>query len=140
MLTRNSNVECASALSWPSKCEPRGRRIGVSVAKCGDEVLAAARDLVDFARHRGRLLKGQLKLGVIPTIGRYVLPKLLPLLHIRHRGADWLVRTDAGTSITSLFRRAHIALPPRARQARPPPPQPKARKRRGRPRRSATST
>jgi len=58
--------------------------IGVLVAKRGDEVLAAARDLVDFARHRGRLLKGQLKLGVIPTIGPYVLPKLLPLLHIRH--------------------------------------------------------
>jgi len=58
--------------------------IGVLVAKRGDEVLAAARDLVDFARHCGRLLKGQLKLGVIPTIGPYVLPKLLPLLHIRH--------------------------------------------------------
>src|SRR5271165_4113822 len=58
--------------------------IGVLVAKRGNEVLAAARDLVDFARHRGRLLKGQLKLGVIPTIGPYVLPKLLPLLHIRH--------------------------------------------------------
>src|SRR5208337_4142776 len=58
--------------------------IGVLVAKRGDEVLAAARDLVDLGRHRGRLLKGQLKLGVIPTIGPYVLPELLPLLHIRH--------------------------------------------------------
>jgi transposase len=60
---------------------------------------------------------------------------------IRHRSADWLVRTDAAPLITSLFRRAHVALPPRARQARPPPPQTKrARKPRGRPRRSATST
>src|SRR5271166_5388436 len=58
--------------------------IGVLVAKRGHEVLAAARDLVDFARHRGRLLKGQLKLGVIPTLAPYVLPKLLPLLHVRH--------------------------------------------------------
>src|SRR5271166_2694244 len=58
--------------------------IGVSVAKRGDEVLAAARDLVDFARHRGRLFKGELKLGVIPTLGPYLLPKLLPLLHLRH--------------------------------------------------------
>jgi len=40
---------------------------------------------------------------------------------IRHRSADWLVRTDAAPLITSLFRRAHVALPPRARQARPPP-------------------
>ena len=65
----------------------------------------------------------------------------LAQVRIRHRGADWLLRTDAAASITSLFRRAHVALPPRARQDRPPPPQTKpARKRRGRPRRSATST
>ena len=59
----------------------------------------------------------------------------LAQVRIRHRGADWLVRTDAAPSIMSLFRRAHIALPPRARQARPPPiAQPKpTRKRRGRP-------
>jgi len=61
---------------------------------------------------------------------------------IRHRGADWLVRTDAGPTVTRLFKHAHLALPPRARQARPPPlAQPKpVRKRRGRPKRSATST
>jgi LysR family transcriptional regulator, hydrogen peroxide-inducible genes activator len=58
--------------------------IGVLVAKRGDEVLAAARDLVDLARHSGRLFKGELKLGVIPTLGPYLLPKLLPLLHLRH--------------------------------------------------------
>ena len=58
--------------------------IGVLVAKRGDEVLAAARDLVDFARHRGRLFQGQLKLGVIPTLAPYLLPKLLPLLQARY--------------------------------------------------------
>lgn len=58
--------------------------IGVLVAQRGDEVLAAARDLVDFARHRGRLFQGQLKLGVIPTLAPYLLPKLLPLLQARY--------------------------------------------------------
>ena len=58
--------------------------IGLEVAKRGDEVLSAARDLVDFARHRGRLFHGQLTLGVIPTIAPYLLPKLLPLLQARH--------------------------------------------------------
>ena len=57
---------------------------GLEVAKRGDEVLSAARDLVDFARHRGRLFHGQLKLGVIPTIAPYLLPKLLPLLQARY--------------------------------------------------------
>ena len=59
-------------------------QIGLEVAKRGDEVLSAARDLVDFARHRGRLFHGQLKLGVIPTIAPYLLPKLLPLLQARY--------------------------------------------------------
>jgi LysR family hydrogen peroxide-inducible transcriptional activator len=58
--------------------------IGVGVAKRSDEVLAAVRDLVEFARHGGRLFKGQLKLGVIPTLAPYLLPKLLPLVHDRH--------------------------------------------------------
>jgi LysR family transcriptional regulator, hydrogen peroxide-inducible genes activator len=58
--------------------------IGALVAKRGDEMLASASDLVDLARHRGRLLKRQLKLGVIPTLAPYLLPKLLPLLHVRH--------------------------------------------------------
>ena len=58
--------------------------IGLEVAKRSDEVLSAARDLVDFARHRGRLFHGQLKLGVIPTIAPYLLPKLLPLLQARY--------------------------------------------------------
>ena len=80
--------------------------------------------------------------GLAPE-GKHLLRDLdrLAQVRIRHRGADWLLRTDAAASITSLFRRAHVALPPRARQARPPPPQTKpARKRRRRPRRSATST
>ena len=43
-------------------------------------MLAASRDLVDFARHQGRLLTGHLTLGVIPTLGPYLLPKILPSL------------------------------------------------------------
>jgi LysR family hydrogen peroxide-inducible transcriptional activator len=40
--------------------------------------------LVDFARHRGRLLTGRLRLGVIPTLAPYVLPKILPELQRRY--------------------------------------------------------
>jgi hypothetical protein len=63
-------------------------------------------------------------------------------VRIHHRGADWVVRTDAAQAVAALFRAAHVALPPRARKARPPPPvQPKpVQKRRGHPRRSATPT
>ena len=58
--------------------------IGIEVARRGEQVLAAERDLVDFARHRRRLLAGRLKLGIIPTLAPYLLPKVLPVLQGRH--------------------------------------------------------
>jgi hypothetical protein len=66
----------------------------------------------------------------------------LQQVRLQYRGADWLVRTDAAPTITALFRQAHVALPPRARQTAPPKPAASRKstpKRRGRPRRSATS-
>ena len=57
--------------------------IGIEVARRGDHLLSGARDLEDFARHRGRLLTGNLLLGIIPTLAPYVLPKILPALQKR---------------------------------------------------------
>ncbi len=58
--------------------------IGAEVARRAGHVLAATRDLEDLARHRGRLLTGRLRLGVIPSIAPYVLPKILPPLQARY--------------------------------------------------------
>lgn len=58
--------------------------IGREVARRGEHVLSAVRDLSDFARHRSRLLTGTLRLGVIPSVAPYVLPRVLPVLHRRH--------------------------------------------------------
>jgi LysR family transcriptional regulator, hydrogen peroxide-inducible genes activator len=58
--------------------------IGLEVARRGERVLAATRDLADFARHRGRVLSGDLRLGVIPSLAPYVLPKVLPVLQARY--------------------------------------------------------
>ena len=52
---------------------------GIEVAQRAERSLAAARDLVDFARHR-EILSGSLKLGIIPTLAPYLLPRLLPHL------------------------------------------------------------
>jgi LysR family transcriptional regulator, hydrogen peroxide-inducible genes activator len=54
--------------------------IGLEVAQRGERILAASRDLVDLARHRGRLLHGRLTLGIIPSLAPYVLPRILPPL------------------------------------------------------------
>jgi LysR family hydrogen peroxide-inducible transcriptional activator len=56
---------------------------GLEVAQRAESILAAARDLVDFARHRD-VLSGQLRFGIIPTLGPYVLPRVLPLLQARY--------------------------------------------------------
>ena len=56
---------------------------GAEVTRRAERVLAAARDLTEFARHSGRLLTGKLRLGVIPTLAPYVLPRILPALQQR---------------------------------------------------------
>lgn len=58
--------------------------VGLEVAQRAERVLAATRDLADFAQHRGRLLTGRMQLGVIPSIAPYVLPKMLPVLQRRY--------------------------------------------------------
>ncbi|MGB7256688.1 MAG: hydrogen peroxide-inducible genes activator [Pseudolabrys sp.] len=52
---------------------------GLEVAQRAERILAATRDLVDFARHRD-VLSGPLMLGIIPTLAPYLLPRVLPLL------------------------------------------------------------
>ena len=64
---------------------------GVEVAQRAERILAATRDLVDFARHRG-VLNGQLRLGIIPTLAPYILPGVLPRLQTTYRQLQLEVR------------------------------------------------
>jgi LysR family hydrogen peroxide-inducible transcriptional activator len=57
---------------------------GRDIVARSDQILAAARDLVDLARHSDRVLAGRMTLGVIPTLAPYVLPKVLPALQERY--------------------------------------------------------
>jgi LysR family hydrogen peroxide-inducible transcriptional activator len=54
--------------------------LGLEVARRAEKLLAGASDLVEFARHGHRVLAGPLRVGVIPTIAPYVLPRALPVL------------------------------------------------------------
>jgi LysR family hydrogen peroxide-inducible transcriptional activator len=64
----------------------RSRRIvlltpsGKEVAASAQRLLVGAEELVGMARNAQEPLSGPLRLGVIPTIGPYVLPSLLPHL------------------------------------------------------------
>jgi len=54
--------------------------LGIEVAKRASDILSAVRDLADCARHGNEVLTGSLRLGVIPTLAPYVLPRVLPAL------------------------------------------------------------
>jgi LysR family transcriptional regulator, hydrogen peroxide-inducible genes activator len=58
--------------------------IGAEIARRAGLILTATQDLADCARHSDRLLSGNLRLGVIPTLAPYVLPLVLPELQRRH--------------------------------------------------------
>ena len=72
---------------------------GVTLTAAGQEVAAraamigqAVRDLAEAAGRHAGALAGPLRLGVIPTIAPYLLPRLLRELGIRHPEADLRVR------------------------------------------------
>jgi LysR family hydrogen peroxide-inducible transcriptional activator len=56
---------------------------GREVARRAEQILAATRDLTDFARHRD-VLSGPLRLGIIPTLAPYILPRVLPQLQTQY--------------------------------------------------------
>jgi len=65
---------------------------GEEIARRAGAILASVRDLADHARHSGRILTGPLRLGVIPTIAPYILPKLLPQLRSAYPELDLHLR------------------------------------------------
>ena len=94
---------------------------------CSFLALAMQKHLDDLSREAGVMLEWKQMLRDLDRLQQ---------ARLRHHGADWLLRTDATPMITALFRHAHIALPPRARQTAPPksaPASKSAQKRRGRP-------
>lgn len=65
---------------------------GVEIERRARAILTETRDLMDYARHRGNLLAGPLRLGVIPSIAPYLLPGALPALHKRFPELDLQLR------------------------------------------------
>jgi LysR family transcriptional regulator, hydrogen peroxide-inducible genes activator len=57
---------------------------GAEVARRAGLILSATRDLEQCVHSSGKLLSGSLRLGVIPTLAPYVLPRLLPDLQRHH--------------------------------------------------------
>jgi LysR family hydrogen peroxide-inducible transcriptional activator len=65
---------------------------GEEIAKRARTILAAVRDLLDYAKHQEGVLAGVLKLGAIPSIAPYLLPAALPELQRRFPGLSRQLR------------------------------------------------
>lgn len=92
----------------------RDRR-GVIVTSAGEEVvgrartlLAAARELVEFARRRAQPLVGPLRLGVIPTIAPYLLPASLPAVRREYPELKLMLREEKTEVLLSLIAKGQI--------------------------------
>lgn len=60
--------------------------IGTEIVERARRILREAEDLVDLAQASGQPLSGNLRLGVIPTVGPYLLPRVMP--HLRRNYPD----------------------------------------------------
>ena len=90
--------------------------IGEDVAARAKELLASATDLAEAARAATRPLSGPLRLGAIPTIAPYLLPRVLPALRRVHGDLKLYLREDVTKVLLERLRAggldvALIALP-----------------------------
>jgi LysR family hydrogen peroxide-inducible transcriptional activator len=68
--------------------------VGEEAVRRAKDVLARAEDLVQAAKSAGQPLSGRLRLGVIPTIAPFLLPRALPLLRTRYPALKLFLRED----------------------------------------------
>lgn len=68
--------------------------VGEDVVARARELLAAATDLTEVARSAIRPLSGPLRLGAIPTVAPYLLPRVLPALRRAHPELKLYLRED----------------------------------------------
>ncbi len=90
--------------------------IGAEAVARASDILARAEDLVQAAKSAGQPLSGRFRLGVIPTIAPFLLPRALPALRARFPRLKLFLREDqTGKLIAALkggaLDAALIALP-----------------------------
>lgn len=90
--------------------------VGDAVVARARQVLTAAEDLSDFAADAARPMQGQLRLGVIPTIAPFALPRVMPALREKFPQLQLALREDLTAHLLDRLRNrqldfALIALP-----------------------------
>ncbi len=82
--------------------------LGDDIVRRARALLRDAEDLADAARAAAEPLSGLLRMGVIPTIGPYLLPRVLPELRRRHPRLRLHLREDQTARLLEFLERGEL--------------------------------
>jgi LysR family hydrogen peroxide-inducible transcriptional activator len=82
--------------------------LGLRIADKAQRVLREAEELGDLARAAGKPLSGELRMGVIPTIAPFLLPRVLPKLRQDWPDLKLYLREEVTPAACDSLHRGHI--------------------------------
>jgi LysR family hydrogen peroxide-inducible transcriptional activator len=82
--------------------------LGNRIAEKAQRILREAEELADMARAAGKPLAGELRMGVIPTIAPFLLPRLLPKLRREWPDLKLYLREETSQSACDSLHRGQV--------------------------------
>lgn len=82
--------------------------LGAEVAARARTLIAQAEDLAELASSAGEPMAGTLRLGIIPTIAPFLLPRILPALRAKFPKLRLLLREDLTASLLARLQAAQL--------------------------------
>lgn len=82
--------------------------LGQEVVRRAEDILARTDDLVDLVKSTGEPLTGEIRLGAIPTIGPFILPRLMQALRKEYPSLKLYLRESQTEEILDLLARGFL--------------------------------
>lgn len=82
--------------------------LGLKIAEKARRVLREAEELAELARAAGKPLSGDLRMGVIPTIAPFLLPRILPKLRSEWPDLKLYLREETTGAACDSLHRGHV--------------------------------
>lgn len=82
--------------------------IGIDIAMRAQQILSLSSDLVDIARSEHSPLTGRVKIGVIPSISPFLLPKALPIIRKKLPQLEVVLVEDQSERLVSKLRSGEL--------------------------------
>lgn len=82
--------------------------LGLKIAEKARRVLREAEELAELARAAGKPLSGDLRMGVIPTIAPFLLPRILPRIRKEWPDLKLYLREETTSAACDSLHRGHV--------------------------------